>query len=204
MPAKILDNGKVQGGAEGTGPRNFYVSWVQAAKGGDRAGPPNCAGAFTQQLTSLKRDFRNRPISRVVASGAAQQQAGSRPVVVGGDSDWTDFIALLTASYSKANDDPGGELAQVLAMLDQAGEKHGRGCAIWTAEIERCFGRFFTIAGHQLGERGLCHWLTEDRKPLASTPAVARTRDVNEACEKVLDHDPATCHSCRSDPAPSP
>mgnify|MGYP006197528251 CR=1 FL=1 len=85
MPAKILQNRKVEGGAQHAGPRNFYISWVQAAPGGDRHGPPACAGLFRLKLSALQEDLRKRPIRSVVASAPGQQQAGAL-VVSGGDS----------------------------------------------------------------------------------------------------------------------
>jgi len=195
MPAKILQNHKVEGGAQHAGPRNFYVSWVPAAKGGDRHGPPNCAGAFTDQLGALQEDFRSRPIRSVVASGAGQQQAGAL-VVSGGDSDWTDFIALLTASYARANADGSGELAQVLKLIDAAGVGAANARAVWAAEIEPCFARNFRIAGYKLGELHFCHWLTADKELIATTPPAARVRDVHEAVAKLLAHAPVGCGLC--------
>ncbi|HUG22825.1 hypothetical protein [Piscinibacter sp.] len=196
MPAKILQNRKVEGGAQHAGPRNFYISWVQAAPGGDKHGPPACAGLFRLKLSALQEDFRKRPIHSVVASAPGQQQAGAL-VVSGGDSDWTDFVALLTASYALANTDGSGELAQVLKLIEQAGDGAANARAVWAAEIEPCFARNFRIAGHKLGQLHFCHWLTKDKELIATTPPKARERDVYEAVARLLEHEPVGCGLCR-------
>lgn len=195
MPAAILQANKVIGGAEQAGPRNFYVSWVPSGLGGDKAAPAKCASLFAEQLGAYVDDMRGRPIKQVVASGAGQQQAGTL-VVAGGDSDWTDFVALVSSAYAKANIPPSGEFAQVLRLLDEAHGASER--AAWTAVIEPCLWRHFTLGGYKLGQVDFCHFLTED-KEIATNPAASRVRDVAKAVERLLEHDPATCPHCRRD-----
>lgn len=197
MPASILQSNKVIGGAAQAGPRNFYVSWVPAGEGGDKSAPAKCASVFEEQLKAQQDDLHGRPIRQVVASGAGQQQAGAL-VVAGGDSDWTDFVALVSSAYAIANKPPTGEFAQVLRLIDEAGGQASERAA-WTAVIEPCLWKNFTLGGYKLGQVDFCHRLTED-KEIASSPATSRVRDVARAVERLLDHDPATCPHCRREP----
>lgn len=194
MAASILQSNKVIGGAEQAGPRSFYVSWVEASKSGDQKAPVKCSDLFKEQLQALAEDGMGRPIEQVVASAPGQQVAGT-PVVAGGDCDWTDFVALVSSQYAISNKLPDGEFAQVLRLLDEAGEEGASERAAWWTLIEPSHWELFRIGGYKLDQVVCCHPLNE-AKSIDSTSA-GRVRDISRAVGTMVTHDPATCPCCR-------
>ncbi|HEV7914549.1 MAG TPA: hypothetical protein VGP22_12350 [Albitalea sp.] len=205
MPAKILENNKVFGGAQHAGPRNFYLSWVPTVRGADRKGPPRCADVFAVKLEAIASDRSGRPIGIVVASSSGQQQAGTT-VVGWGDVDWTDFVALITSEYAIANkNDPAagrsGDFAEALALLEQAGaDEQAR--ALWAAVIEECEWRSFRVANRVLGEMQVCHALSasDNAEIIATSPVKTLERHVASAIGQLLAHDPQHCPHCPPGP----
>jgi hypothetical protein len=195
MPAKILEAHKVVGGAEG-GPRNFFLSWTPTVRGPDKRGPERCANTFLVKMEPIQHDRLGRRLT-VVASSPQQQQAGVR-TVSWGDFDCTDFVALVTSEYALANGARSaaatGDFAQALAAV----EKNGNSLALWTAIIEPCEWRVFSIAGRVLGELPLRHPLVPDPKVeiIATSPPDRLGRHVNEAISQLLGHDPVQCPHC--------
>jgi hypothetical protein len=187
MPAKILESNKVAGGAD-AGPRNIFLSWVPTVHGADRKGPKRCADAFLAKLKPVPRDSLGRKLT-VVASQPEQQQAGTR-TVGWGDFDCTDFVALVTSEYAAASD-----FAQAVAAMDC----NGKSLALWTAIIEACPWRLFSVGGERvLGELPLRHPLLPDPKDevIATAPPIRLDRHMGSVVGQLLGHDPGQCPHC--------
>ncbi len=194
MPATVLREGKAR-----DAPRVFYLSWVPTEKGADKTGPRHCASALKAQLEPIGIDQDGREVKQVIDSAPGEQQAGVR-LTIGGDSEMTDFVALMTAEYAivnKAAPDAGGtgELALALKEVLQAGEQDSD-LAIWTAVIDatsKAQRSVWTIAGRRFGEVRCCHTLTPDNA-LRTSPAKQLEKDVSAVVDHLLGF--VTCPLC--------
>lgn len=194
MGTKVQRQGKLREAA-----RVFYLSWVPTERGADKAGPRNTASALLARLRAVDWDQQGRTVKQVIDSAPGEQVAGAR-LTIGGDSDLTDFVALMTAEYASVNKvapagGGTGELAQAMQEVIDAGEAESE-LAIWTAVIDATSEgqrSLWTIAGRRFGEVRCCHALTS-KPSLRTSPSKALEKDVSDAVDHLLGV--STCPLC--------
>jgi hypothetical protein len=184
MPASVIQNNKARDA------RLFYLSWVPTETGADKTGPRKCAEALKAQLG---------PIGgiKVIDSAPGARAAGTQ-LTFGGDGEFTDFVALLTAEYAMQNKSAPetggtGEFAVALNEVLQAGG-FGGPLMIWTAAIDASSSAQranWMIAGQRFGDIDCCHALTPDNS-LRTGGTLAK--DVSKAVDHLMGY--STCPQC--------
>jgi len=176
MAPTILRTGRVLGGTA-AGPRNFMVSWVPEASG---SAARRCCEKLTEKLKAVRFDECGRPIKTVASTQAVDRRAGERLVAVG-DSDCTDFVALVNSPYAIANSgdpdpakpDPGGPIGDfslAVDLIERAGEAGAPALGVWAAVIEDCDWRRLWVAGRELGAVQRLRLLRNDGPPKQPPP----------------------------------
>ncbi len=191
MPASLIRNHKARDA------RLFYLSWVPTETGVDKMGPRRCAEELKKILGPMGTDQLGAKV-RLIDSAPGARTAGTQLTIVG-DTELTDFVALLTAEYAMLNHDAPekggtGEFAFVLKEVLQAGG-FGGPLMIWTAAIDASSGAQranWTIAGQRFGDIDCCHALTPDNTLRTGDKTLAK--DVSKAVDHLMGF--VTCPRC--------